>query len=84
MSVVRWARRVGVVSAAVAGVGGLGYAGIVAVSNTEDAERRIDGLEAREGQRVDRDEETSRDLRRLEGKVDALMRFLRVPPPEGP
>lgn len=68
---VRGAKRIGAVVAAVSVLGSLSYAAASAVAKSAEVERRVIVLELR-----------AHDLTRLEGKVDALLTFFRVPQKE--
>lgn len=69
---VRVAKRWGVVLGTVTAAGGVAYAAASAVTKSESVERRVNLLE----QKVTQIESSGA---RIEGKLDALMEFLKVP-----
>lgn len=69
---VRVAKRRGVVLGTVTAAGGVAYAAASAVTKSESVERRVNLLE----QKVTQIESSGA---RIEGKLDALMEFLKVP-----
>lgn len=71
---VRAAKRLAVVAGAVGAVGGLAYGAASAVSKSEDAQRRLVTVESAE-------RKLEGDLSRLEGKMDALLLYFRIPQP---
>lgn len=69
---VRVAKRRGVVLGTVTAAGGVAYAAASAVTKSESVERRVNLLK----QKVTQIESSGA---RIEGKLDALMEFLKVP-----
>lgn len=69
---VRLAKRVAVVVGAIGTLGGVAYAAANAVAKAEDVERRVARIE----HQISR---LPADVARLDGKLDALMSFFRVP-----
>lgn len=72
---IRLAKRVSAIVAAVVAVGGLSVAAASAVVRADDAHRRLLSVESSERR-------LEQDLSRLEGKVDALLFYFRVPAPK--
>lgn len=72
---VRAAKRITVIVAAVSAMGGVAYAAASAVERSDDAQRRLLSVEAHERR-------LEQDFARLEGKVDALLFYFRVPAPD--
>lgn len=69
---VRVAKRIVAVVGAVSAIGGVTYAAASAVAKSDDTQRRLVTVE-------DTERELAEGLARLEGKVDALLLYFRVP-----
>lgn len=74
-AIVRWAKRIGVIAAALVAIGSLGYAAISAAVKTDATEERVDRLERRERAGYARDQ-------RMDAKLDILLSTFGVRVPE--
>lgn len=70
--VVRQAKRWGVVLGAVTALGGVTYAAASAVAKSDEAARRLAVVETAKERLRD-------DVSRIEGKLDAVLTFFRIP-----